>query len=320
MFTYSQSLLSHDVVTTVRSDEKGRKIRDYHSSMPESRLSYVIVKDIAQDGSFDQAVVSDPPFEAVIHTASPFHFNVTDAQKDMLDPAINGTTEILKAIKAKSPTVKKMVITSSFAAIINDRKHPESYSEEIWNPVTMEEALANPKVAYRASKTFAEKAAWDFVRIERPNFQVATINPPLVIGPVLPYLVTLDTINTSNERIREMIQGKIQEPLSPTDTFLWVDVRDVATAHIQAMELPGASGKRFFVTKDHISNEDIADCIRKRFSELSSKLPAKSQTDKPAKRSFGFNNSRSVEVLGLKYRSLNESVTDTVKSLQILGA
>jgi len=71
----------HSVVTTVRSQEKANKIKEAHPDASEKQLSFAIVEDIAREGAFDKAVVSDPPFEAVIHTASPFHFNVTDIQK-----------------------------------------------------------------------------------------------------------------------------------------------------------------------------------------------------------------------------------------------
>jgi hypothetical protein len=72
-------------------------------------LDFAIVPDVAQPNAFDEALISDPPIEAVIHTASPFHFNVTDIQKDLLDPAINGTTGILKAIVSKALQIKRMV-------------------------------------------------------------------------------------------------------------------------------------------------------------------------------------------------------------------
>lgn len=74
-------------------------------------MDFAIVEDIAKEGAFDEAVKSSPPFETIIHTASPFHFNVTDVKKDLLDPAIIGTTGILKAIKRNAPTVKKVVRT-----------------------------------------------------------------------------------------------------------------------------------------------------------------------------------------------------------------
>ena len=61
----------HSVVTTVRSQEKATKIKEAHPDMPKNKLDFAIVEDIAKEGAFDKAVVSDPPFEAVIHTASP---------------------------------------------------------------------------------------------------------------------------------------------------------------------------------------------------------------------------------------------------------
>lgn len=72
----------HSVVTTVRTQEKADKIKaEYKSHVDKGLLDFAIVPDIAQEGAFDQAVISDPPFEAVLHTASPFHFNVTDVYK-----------------------------------------------------------------------------------------------------------------------------------------------------------------------------------------------------------------------------------------------
>ena len=170
----------HSVVTTVRSQEKANKIKDAHPKVGKDKLDFALVEDVAQEGAFDKAVVSDPPFEAVIHTASPFHFNVTDVQKELLDPAVIGTTGILKSIKKSAPSVNRVVITSSFASIVNPSKGTapdKTYSEADWNPITHKEALENPAAGYRASKTFAEKAAWDFVEKEKPNFSLATMCP-----------------------------------------------------------------------------------------------------------------------------------------------
>lgn len=306
-----------DVVTTVRSEEKGDKIIAAHPNTPKEKLSYVIVKDIAQDGAFDEAVKSNPPFDYVLHTASPFHFNVQDPVKDFLDPAIKGTTGILKAIKANAPTVKRVVITSSFASIVNAKQHEKVYSEKNWNPVTWEEGLDSSNT-YRASKTFAEKAAWEFVEKEKPNFNIATINPPLVLGPVVHYLSSLDSINTSNGRISSLVRGLDKDTSPPTGTFLWVDVRDVALAHVRAIEVAEAGAQRFFVTAGHYTNKDVVDIIRDAYPELKDRLPeAKSDLPQDV---YGYDNSKSIQVLGLKYGSLKEAVVDTVKTLLDNGA
>lgn len=171
------------MTTTVRSQEKADKIKETYSSFGPDRLDFAIVKDIAQEGAFDAVLQKKPEFTHVVHTASPFHFNVTDVQKQLLDPAIIGTTGLLKSIKKYAPSVKRVVITSSFAAIINQNDPPSvghTYSEKDWNPVTHEQALENPSAGYRASKTFAEKSAWEFVEKEKPNFTVTTLCPPMV--------------------------------------------------------------------------------------------------------------------------------------------
>ncbi|KAI5794445.1 hypothetical protein DFH27DRAFT_566534 [Peziza echinospora] len=315
----------YSVRGTVRSQDKADKLLAAHKEH-QDKLDFVIVEDIAQPGAFDKAVVSEPPFDYILHTASPFHFKVTDVQKDLLDPAVQGTSGILVSAKKFAPTVKRVVITSSFASIIDANKGnwPEkTYTEEDWNPITLEEGLSSPVHGYRASKTFAERAAWDFVKNEKPNFDLATINPPMVFGPVHPYISNLKAMNTSNERVLEIITGKYKDSgLPPTGTYLWVDVRDVALAHVLAIEKEEAGGKRFFVTAGKYTNGEIASVIKKNFPELASKVPEISEENDglPEGGVYAADNTRSKTVLGLTYRSLEESITDLVKVLLELGA
>ena len=288
-------------------------------------MDFAIVEDVAKEGAFDTAVVSDPPFEAVIHTASPFHFNVTDVQKELLDPAVIGTTGILKSIKKSAPTVKKVAITSSFAAIIDGSKGERpgyTYTEKDWSPLTHEQALENPSNGYRASKTFAEKAAWDFVAKEKPNFTLTTLNPPLVIGPIVHHLQSLDKLNTSNQRVRDMLQGKARDEIPPTGVWTWIDVRDIALCHVKAIEIDAAAGKRFLVSAGNFSNKEIADILRKNFPEYKDKLPTESTKggDYPEKGVFKTDNSQTLEVFGIKLRGFEECIVDTAKSLQAAGA
>ncbi|QIW95729.1 hypothetical protein AMS68_001247 [Peltaster fructicola] len=315
----------HSVVTTIRSQEKANKIKEAHPKFGKDKLDFAIVEDIAQEGAFDKAVVSEPPFEAVIHTASPFHFNVTDVQKELLDPAIIGTTGILKSIKKSAPSVKRVVITSSFASIVDGAKGNRpghEYSEQDWNPITHEQALENPANGYRASKVFAEKAAWDYVKKELPNVSLATMCPPLVLGPIVHYLNNLDSLNTSNQRTRDIMQGKAKKEIAPTGTFLWVDVRDLAKAHVLGMEKAEAANKRFFVTAGYFSNKEIAQVIQKNFPEYKDELPTADTPggDYPSDGVYKYNNKQASELLGGKFIPLEKSIVDTVKSLQAVGA
>lgn len=107
--------------------------------------------------------------------------------------------------------------------------------------------------------------------------------------------------------------------LAPTGTFLWVDVRDVALAHVRAIEVEQAGGKRFFVTAGYFSNKDLVEIVRQSHPELEPKLPPTDSVSDLPDNIYEINNTRSQEVLGLKYRQLKEAVADTVDSLLAVG-
>ncbi|KAK4238331.1 putative NADPH-dependent methylglyoxal reductase [Achaetomium macrosporum] len=316
-------LLDHgfDVVVTARSREKGeRVVKSVHESL-DRQVSFVVVEDIAKDGAFDEAVKSDPPFDYVVHTASPYQPHWNDPVKDCLDPAIKGTIGILKSTQAYAPTVKRVVITSSSAAMLSPPNHPKVYDESCWADVTWEQAL-DPQHTYRASKKLAEKAAWTFVRTtHRPTFTLTIINNTYTFGPIPRSLASLSTLNTSNQRIRDLVHGRWRgseggiPPTAPVFTF--VDVRDVALAHVRALTSPEAGGRRFYVVSGFFSNPRIAGIVRKRFPELHERLPSEAEAEKDdfPEDHWGFDNRQSREVLGLEYKGLEESVVDTVESI-----
>lgn len=112
----------------------------------------------------------------------------------------------------------------------------------------------------------------------------------------------------------------MKEKIAPTGTFLWVDVRDVALAHVRAIEVPEAGGERFFVTAGFFSNKELADIARETHPELESKLPpADAPSDFP-KNIYQIDNSKSQKILGLEYRPLKQTVSDTIDSLLAVGA
>lgn len=144
--------------------------------------------------------------------------------------------------------------------------------------------------------------------------------PPLVLGPIVHYLNSLDSLNTSNQRVRDMLQGKAKEEIPDTGTFIFTDVRDLADAHVKAMEKEEAGGKRFFITAGYFSNREIASIIRKNFPKYADVNPESAKGGGPPEKIFKIDNSRSTSVLGLKYRPVEESIVDLVKSLQAVGA
>lgn len=302
----------HSVVTTVRNNAKGEQII---LTRPEykDRLSYFIVEDLAAPNAFDACIKAHPSLEAVLHTASPFHYNAADPKKDMIDPAVQGTTSILQSLKAHSTGVKRVVVTSSFASVLNMASHPAVYTEQHWNPITMEQALTGGLMTYVGSKKFAEKAAWDFMQNEKPGFSLTTVNPVLIFGPVEHQLGSLADVNTSNEVFRDMIQGKMKDGITPYE-FLYVDVRDVALAHVRAIEVPEAAGRRILAAGGAYSNAKIGQIIKDKFPDLNDKLPEKIDATEPAT-PFEIDTSPMRDLLGVQFTSLEQSVEDTVKSL-----
>ncbi|KAK6956095.1 hypothetical protein Daesc_001365 [Daldinia eschscholtzii] len=300
------------VVTTARSDEKGRRTVESATPAQRSNLSYVAVGDIAKENAFDSAFTKGTIFDYVVHTASPYHLNVQDPVKDFLDPAIKGTTGILKSVVAHAPTVKRVVITSSSAAMINPLNHAKVYDETCWAPWTLED-VKDPQKAYI---TLSEKAAWAFMEKEKPNFDLVVINCTYTFGPVQRNLPSLEVMNASNHRIRDMLQGKMKEELPSTaPVFTFVDVRDVARAHLKAITVPEAGGNRFYIVGGHFSNKRIVDSIRKSYPKFGERLPPEDAPDDFPADVYGFNNGKSVKTLGLDYNSLEESVKDTVQSI-----
>lgn len=306
----------YNVRTTVRSEATAEKVRKTHKKYTESgQLSFAIVKDVAAPNAFDEAVKG---VDGVVHTASPFQLAVEDNVRDLLDPAIKGTTEILEAIYKFNPSVKRVVITSSFAAMFDPMQGlrvGHAYSEADWNPITYDVAAKtdNGAIAYLASKTLAEQAAWKFIEDKKPNFTVATICPPMIYGPNAHYVEDLAKLNTSSAEIWGFIKGgrtEVGDAAFPAFT----DVRDVAEAHLLAYEKENAAGQRYFVTSGNYSNQQVCDIIRKHFPELRDRVP-EGEPGKPLGEMYTTNTSKAQRELGLQFNSLENTIVDTVKNL-----
>lgn len=95
----------------------------------------------------------------------------------------------------------------------------------------------------------------------------------MVYGPIAHHISSLSAVNTSNQRIRDIIQGKNKSALPPTGVFFWTDVRDLALAHVRAAEVPEAGGNRFFITAGYYSNREIADAIKEAYPDLADQIP-----------------------------------------------
>lgn len=145
------------------------------------KLEFSVVQDIVKPSAFSEAVRG---VDGVVHTASPFKIGVEDNERDLIRPVLEGTRNILDSIEKNAPTVKRVVLASSFAAMLDSSKGNRPgyvYNEKDWSPTTYEDASREDTpgiVSYLAAKSLAEKAAWDFVRDRKPHFDLVTILPP----------------------------------------------------------------------------------------------------------------------------------------------
>lgn len=187
----------------------------------------LVEADLRTPGAFDALV---PGCDIVLHMASPYVLHVDDPQGDLVDPAVQGTRAMLAAC-AHAPSVRRVVLTSSIAAVTDEPDPGKVYTEADWNERST--LTRNP---YYFSKVRAEREAWAFVERERPAWDLVVINPVLVMGPSL-----TPALNTSNKVVADLLNGVYPGIVSLT----WgiVDVRDVADAHVRAMDAAEAEGR-----------------------------------------------------------------------------
>jgi len=227
-------------VRDIQSADAGALRRQLHG---DERLELVHA-DLLEPGSFDRAVDG---CDTVFHVASPFVLTVADPARDLVAPAVAGTLNILRACLS-SPTTTRVVLTSSIAALVG---MPDGgvITESEWN--THSGVDSNP---YYYAKTEAERAAWRFMDEHHPQFDLVVINPGQVLGPS-----HRTTVGTSVANIRDLMTGAI-----PAITDLdvpYVDVRDVADAHIRASEIAAAHG-RYLCVAGVITTRQLVETIK----------------------------------------------------------
>ncbi|ORX38574.1 D-lactaldehyde dehydrogenase [Kockovaella imperatae] len=304
---------------TVRSESKGEYLKKLFKN--DGDFDYVIVDDIAKDGAFDEAVKG---VDAVAHTASPFYVTNIKSTDELIQPALHGTTGILKSIQKNNPDVKRVVVTSSVSAImcVASKKAPYTYTEKDWNVdsvgIVEEKGVDAPGLhIYNASKTLAERSLWDFVEKNKPNWEAVTINPPVIFGEIIHECPTPEKLNTSVARVYEWAAGKKTEKDLPAAGGNWVDVHNVAEGHVLALTKPDAAGERFIVGNGPFAGQDICDVIHKRFPDLKDVPVGKPGThDEITKDANVFDGSKAHKELGIQYVSLEDSVYQTVKSVR----
>ena len=308
----AKELLKRDyhINATVRNLDKVEDIKNALSalSLDVNKIQF-FQADLLSDDNWEDAMAD---CEYVMHVASPYPLNQPKDESVLIKPAVEGTERVVSlAIKNN---VKKIVLTSSVVAVSVGHTKKE-YSEEDWS------FADKPIAAYAKSKTLAEKKAWELIKNADTDTKLTVINPSGVIGPSL-----TSEISSTQLIVAGLMNGKI--PVNLPIHIGYVDVRDVALAHIKALENPNSDGERIILSNTELWHKDVSKILKEggyKAPWLTVSVPvAKFLANvvpalKGAKRFLGKdmvkNSTKAEDILGISYIDIKKSILDDAKSL-----
>ncbi|KAF6748862.1 D-lactaldehyde dehydrogenase [Ephemerocybe angulata] len=324
----------HTVKAVVRSAAKGEALKadllQHITSETASEkngdiaVDIVVIPDVVEDGAFDEAILG---VDAVVHVASPAPNPGSTDPQETIQPAVDGTVGVLKsALRASSYALKRIVITSSAAAIWTPSPGARTFSEEDWNTQFVSEveklgSKTHPMVVYGASKVLAEKATWELYNAHKSEVQwdISIINPPLVFGPAIQTPKSASDLPTTLKLWWDSVVEFSSEPgVLPLSTpNAWVDVRDIAEAHVRAMEREEAGEERIIVSEGTFFFNEWLDLANKAGAEFYPgrafpKGTAETSKDELASEIY-YNTAKEKRILGIKYRTKEETTRDTLQ-------
>jgi dihydroflavonol-4-reductase len=272
--------------------------------------------DLTSDAGWNEATQG---VDSVLHVASPLPRVLPKDANDLIAPARDGALRLLRA--ASRSGVRRVVMTSSTAAICYGRGQIDRpFTEADWS-----DPNGADNSAYTKSKTYAERAAWEFIRSNASPMELVTVNPGAVLGPVLE-----KDYGTSAEIVLKLLRGDF--PGIPNFDFPIVDVRDVAALHVAALESREAAGRRFLCVSGNMTMTEIADVLRAHVPDRAARIPRRKFPDwvvriaslfDPVTRAVAFelgirrvcDTTQARELLGFTPRPVADAVRATADSL-----
>jgi nucleoside-diphosphate-sugar epimerase len=290
------------VRTTVRSLDREAGLRKAvrRGGADDAGLE-VVTADLMADDGWPGVVAGCAD---IYHVASPM-IQPNDPD-EVIAPAREGTLRVLRA--ARDAGARRVVLTSSFAAVGYTPKPSADYTEADW---TDPDTPGLPP--YPRSKAIAERAAWDFIEREGAGTELVSVNPTGIFGPSL-----VAEVRSTLQLIKAMLDGTMT--VVPRQRFGVADVRDVADAHIKAMTTPAAAGQRFLVLADGptISWLQLAQIMRDRLGPLAERVPTEEAPGAELP-NLVIHNERAKRVLGWRPRPAETTIVETAESLRDLG-
>jgi dihydroflavonol-4-reductase len=306
------------VNTTIRNLAREADVRGW-LNVDNSKLTF-FAADLMSDTGWAEAMAG---CTHVAHVASPLPANSPKSDDDLIIPAREGALRALRF--AKEAGIKRFVMTSSVAAVAYGHgKGQHHFTEADWTNPESPDAYA-----YVKSKTIAERAARDWVAANARDMEFVTVNPSLVLGPLL-----AADFSTSLEAIKKLLEGSL--PGLPNFGFAVVDVRDVADLHVRCLNAPNMAGERFIAAGPFLWMGDVAAIMRQGLGADARKVPTRKLPnfvlkilalfDPIVKQVVGeLDNVRdtsaqhALDVLGWKTRDPKESILDTARDMIRLG-
>jgi dihydroflavonol-4-reductase len=262
----------------------------------------VVTADLMSDDGWKAAMAG---VDEVYHVASPIPPAQPQDPDELIVPAREGTLRVLRA--ARDAGARRVVLTSSFAAIGYSPKPGAEFTEDDWtDPDT-------PGLApYPRSKAVAERAAWDLMEHDGGDTELVVVNPTFILGP------TLTTRLSTLAAVKGMLDGTLT--VVRRQRFGLADVRDVADLHVRAMAVPGAAGKRFLGLADGptITYLELAETLRRRLGPLAARVAVQEAPGEEPPR-LVIHNDRAREELGWRPRPAETTIVDSAESLRDLG-
>jgi nucleoside-diphosphate-sugar epimerase len=259
--------------------------------------------DLLDRGSHEEAMRG---CRIVMHTASPFITKISDPQRDLVDPALQGTRDILETAN-RIDSVRRVVLTSSTVAVMTtgpDAFRPEPRTEADWHTsATLE------KHGYAYSKVVAERAAWEIAKAQN-RWKLVVVNPGFIVGPGTAPSQT----SASFDHVRNMGNGTFRNG-TPQAEVGTVDVRDVAESHMRAAFIEAAEGRNI-VFAEVLSLNDMAQMLKKELGEERWQFPPDTPWTPELPR-WRLDNSKSKRELGMEYRPLKPAIVNMF--LQVYG-
>jgi dihydroflavonol-4-reductase len=293
-----------EVRATVRSTDREAGLREAvrRGDADDTGLE-VVAADLMADDGWKAAVAG---CEEVHHVATPFPAVQPEDPDELIVPAREGTLRVLRA--ARDAGARRVVLTSSFAAIGYTPKPGGEFTEDDWTDPDTPGLPPYPK-----SKAIAERAAWDFMRGEGGGTELTVVNPTFILGPTL-----VSELRSSVQIVKAMLDGTLTTVRR--QWFGLADVRDVADLHIRAMAAPGAAGQRFLCLADGptISFLELAEILRQRTGPLGAKVNVQEEPGQDPPRLVIHNDKARTE-LGFRPRPVETTIVESAESLRDLG-